>query len=378
MNASARRLLFACLVLPACSVDTEVGTLVHEDPAWPPERPSPLGAGRTPALALFDRDGRPVVASTSDGAVIARGELDGVVIDAAFVDGDVPSVAVHTAIDEDGGGHIDAFELDDGVLAGPLRVADVAGEVRLVGSPFGVVTIQEDLGQRWRLIPSAGGFTPSVACGRPLSVRTTRVAKGGIRLEALSRWPEGELGTLQVSVDRSGVRGCGRIPIEGAGAMSDDVRMIGLGPVHARALVDLRQGWLEVAALDGHEVTGRARVAVAAERIEAALTVAAGPERALVAALASSPATLVVVGVDAGAASLVISDAVAVPLPGEVTRADGWFSRDLVAVRGSVYAATSEGVFAFDVAAAAGHVTVSPRAAFDGSSFRGPMEVVAW
>ncbi len=378
------RLLVSVLAsfVAGCATDITIGTLEHDDP--PDTSPAPLvpapPATAPPALIAITDDALVVVDSDS-GAVLGRSALaraeGGYELDAAWLAGaDGGSAVVRSQVSVDElAGDLAAYPIEpSGALGVPARLGDVYGETSVLVTPFGVVVTQADMGERWRLLPAGGGFTPSVACGRPLSVRPIAVDATAARYEALSFWPEQALSSVDVEVAADRVVACTPRPIVGYGGASPSVRLVELGVGYARALADVADGDAVIAALDGYDVVSTATTPFGASRLEGALTFARGDGTTDLVLLGSDPARLawVRVGLD-GSGHVVIARADVVELGGDVARAERAPGRSLAVAGDRVFVATSAGLEAFVVDGAAGEIISEPPR-FAG--LRGPIATV--
>lgn len=285
------RLALGALLLVSCSSVDSVGTLVHED--GPRERSPLTSVGGLPTLLVATQSSDLVVVDPVSGAVVSRapvaspgGPLD--VSVGRSVSGGT-WIGARTTTDEDGGGELLLFDFDvETGLGGPRRLGSIQGATAIFTLSFGVVVMQDDLGERWRLLPASGGFTPSMPCGLARSARPISIEPSRVRVEALSFWPEDTLSLLDVVIDEVGVTRCDPKPVEGYGAPSDSVRLVELGVGYERALVDVVDGDLVISALDATEVAASAAIAGFASRLVAV-------EKSSV---SNGVATFVVVGAD--------------------------------------------------------------------------------
>jgi hypothetical protein len=158
-----------------------------------------------------------------------------------------------------------------------------------------------------------------------------------------------------------------------AAALPPTARLV---PAPARGdavLVDVAGSAIAVRLVAGGVAGPAALVPIAGtgRRIEAAVALHDGE---VVVMLLSGGAEVVAVALDAAGA--VWSTAV-LPLPGDVTPAPRYFSRDLAAHgRRAVLAATTAGVHRVRVAYDAAGVHLTPAAGFDGAALRGPIAVL--
>jgi hypothetical protein len=339
----------------ACSVEPDIATFVHRDG---PRAPLPLQDGDRPppALVAMAHSGEVVVIDPASGQELGRSEggwAHGLDLAAgSFPQDGAAWIALRSRDDaEEPAGDLFAAEIDPSGSLGPARrLGRAEGETSVVATPFGVVVSQEDLGERWRLVPYAGGFTKGLACGRPLSVRTVAFAAEVARYEALSFWPEGELSLLAVEVEAAGVTRCDATRLAGHPPVSDGVRLVDLGPGFSRAIVDITDGALWIGALDGEQVVSRVAFAVDSSRLESVTRFARNDGSVELVAVGAEPARVVWAEVGlagGGQLELVALDVLA--LAGDVSQAERAPSRVLAVSPPYVFVSTTEGVESFGV-----------------------------
>lgn len=349
----------SCILIPAfllgCSVEPTIETSVHRDG---PRAPAPLerGAGPTPALVAMTKLGEVTVLSPSTGAELGRSApLSAAAFDLSA--GCFPHlgeawVAVRSRIDEEeAGGDVVAYALEeDGAVSSAKQLAWVEGETSVTATPFGVVIAQEDLGERWTLVPYEGGFTGSIACGRPLSVRALSTAADLARYEALSFWPEGQLSLLSVEVEPTGVTRCDATPLVGPAEVSDGPRLVDFGPGYTRAVADLTDGTLWIGPLDGEAVVSRVAFELGSSRLDSVVRMGRRDGSVELVALGAEPARVAWMEIAlASATQLEIVELHVRPLAGEVALAERAPSRSLAVSAPRLFVATTEGLESFVV-----------------------------
>jgi hypothetical protein len=359
-----------CFLLAACATPVEGARDRGPGPALSgPVVAAPGPGGPRPDLVAWTAGGELVIADGVTGAVRqVTAEVGGIERDGAL-DPWGGRLLTFESDDDSGGGEIASHPLLPGpegtVLGAREHLAWVDGRVRLLPSPFGVVVFEEGYGQRWKLLGAAPG--PSVIAPPPASAwieigpasATVHALAGDVALERI---------TAQV-----GPAGLGPPSVEVLPAGSTPPPPARLVPAPAlgdAVLVDVAGGELEVRRVDSASVGPAARVPLGGPgaRVEAALPIDGGE---IVVLLMSSPSALTAIRLDPGGA---VTSMAGVPLPGEVTQAAPFFSRDVARLgQDHVVAATSTGVYALRLTRDAGGVQLEMESAFDGSALRGPV-----
>ena len=363
-HASAIGLGFV-VVAWGCAVPAESET----SPAPGASAPASPAGRPPPDLVAWTAGGELAVVDGLTGAVRRRlATTGGVERDVAFDPWQERVLAFEG--DDDGGGEIVAHPLvpgrDGPRPGGRAHLAWVDGRARLLPSPFGVVVFEEGYGERWQLLGASPG--PSVIAPPPASAWLS-IDPSGVRVNALARGPG--LERLAARVDPTGLAPPSAATILAASASGPSTARLVPGPAPGVAvLVDVVGASLSVRLVASDSTGPGALVPLAARgmRIEAAVPLEGGE---MVALLMSGPAEVMVIAVDPGGA---VSAAAHAPLPGQVTAAPTFFSRDLAAHgSGGVLAATSAGVFSLRVLRGSGGVQLGIERGFDGSALRGPV-----
>lgn len=335
--------------LVSCSSVDRIGTMVHEDG---PRSPAPLiSAPAEPSRFLVATQGTDlVVVDPQTGQIVARrpaptpsAPLD---LSVAIAEDGSAWIAGRTTENEDLGGQLLLFSFDEtSGLSEATSLGWIESVTATLALPFGVVVAQEDIGERWRLVPAAGGFTPSVPCGMPRSVRFVSGDASGIRVEALSFWPEDRLSLVDVTIDPTRVVRCEAKPIEGIAAPSDSIVLVELGVGYSRALADVERGELSISALDGEEVVDTAIVKVLSSRLVAIERheVAEGTATFVVLGAEPTVVAIVEVGLDAdGGLDASLSELHRIDAP--IGRAAASLGGFLATLSSDIFVATEEGV----------------------------------
>lgn len=369
--------LFSALCL-SCAVEPNIGTFIHRDG---PRSAAPLQSEQPrSALLAFAEGGDAVVLldPASGEATAARSLPPARSWDASGLvplDGTPGVVVLQSRLSEDEpAGDVYSLPISSGDQLGePTLLGHVEGETSSFASPFGVVTAQVDLGERWRLIPWAGGFTKSVPCGRPLSARVVSRGSTVVRYEALSHGPDGLPTLLDVEVDATGVTRCDPTPIAGHGSLTKSAALVDLGVGYVRGLADVEDGVLFIGALDGPDVVGWVGVELGSSRLDAAIRSRKGAGRVEIVAVGADPGRVAVLELrlrDTGQLELDRFDEQ--ELVGAVDPREGRPSQSLVVLDDMVFVATSAGVEPFELDEAELRLHRSPLR----SAVRGPLAAV--
>lgn len=289
------------------------------------------------------------------------------------LDGANTSIVSYEENDEGEGAELGRYAITgapDAPSLGPrTRIAWVDGVSRVLATPLGLVTFQENQGQRWTLARDGSGPFPSASCPRPASVETV-ATNDGLRLVGVSApFPTDEPATrFEVSIGAAGFGPCNPTAIAGIPGSARLVRLANgselVFGVTGASLVSARVEGVHAVPL---EPTG-----LSAESVEAAALVDGIDDVIIV--LTSGPARLVAFRASASAPPG-LSPPVHVDLPAEVRREQQFFSREIETASGRVFVATSDGVVAFDVSADDGEPIVRD-APFGGgfpNALRGPV-----
>ncbi|NUO49822.1 MAG: hypothetical protein HOV80_13285 [Polyangiaceae bacterium] len=341
-------LLSFSLLFVSCSSVDRVGTLIHEDG---PDSPAPLISAPAELLQyLVATQGADlVVVDPETGDIVARrpAPSPGAPLDLSVGparDGSV-WIAGRTTQDEDLGGEQLLFSFDEtSGLSEPRSLGRIEGSTATLALPFGVVVAQADMGERWRLLPAIGGFTPSVACGLPRSVRHISDDASGVRVEALSFWPENQLSLLDVTIAPDRVVRCDAKAVVGMPPPSDGIRLVELGVGYSRALADVIDEELVISALDGEEVVSTGILKVISSRLVSIERREVEGGVATLVMLGAEPTVVAVVDVrlDDGAITAALRELHRIDASiGPASRALGGF---LATISGDIFVATEEGV----------------------------------
>lgn len=368
-----------CLSLgPACAPVPDVDPAGSEaqDPAAPPTSSSLLAA---PAdVIAWTVDGAPALVDGTSGvirqtlpAAVGSGDRDmawdrwsrRLVIVQGDEGGEGGEIASHPHVPARTG-----FRLGERV-----HEAWIDGRVRVLPSPFGVVVMEESYGTRFRLLGPTP--TPSVAAPPPAAAWLTVEPAGAVlhALAAVEDPPAFEVRTA--SVTAAGVSAPHVQPLAIGPASTPPTARLVPGPSTERTiLVDVSGASLVVRLVDDAGAGPASTLALPSSgmRIEAAVSLCGG---SVVAMLMSGTPQILAVSVDPSGA---VTSAAHLPLPGAVSSATHFFSRDLV-VQGHdrLLAATSAGVHAVRVTqnGNAG-LYLAFAEEFAGSTLRGPIAVV--
>ncbi|MBL9022828.1 MAG: hypothetical protein JNL21_11560 [Myxococcales bacterium] len=376
---SPRFSVLASVFALSCAAEPDLGTFVHRDG---PRTPAPLEEGEEPRalLVTLDADGHAVALLDPESSEVVASrplpEAHAWDLVASPAVGDAPSrVALQSrALEDEPAGDVSSLTVaTPGQLGEPVMLGHVEGETTILASPFGVVTSEADLGERWRLIPWGGGFTKSLACGRPLSVRVVSRGPTTIRYEVLSFFPEGALSSLDVEVQDTGVTRCEPTALEGLEPASDGISLVELGLGYTRAAADVQGGTLWLGALDGEAVASWAGLEIGSSRLDSIVRFRQTDDRAVLVAVGAEPArvTLFEVQLDE-AGALLVGRAEVQELAGEPPRRGRSPSRSLVVQGSWVFVATSAGVEPFEIDEAELRLLRAPVV----SSARGPLASV--
>ncbi len=253
----------------------------------------------------------------------------------------------------------------------PGVLGTYSGAVTSVPLSFGTAVFESEIGDRVVVTPLGGGFTGSVPCRRPTSVRVVESSETDVTLEALAV-VDGGLVSLTLRADGTGAKSCEGRPLEVAG--TEDARLVDLASPVSRAVVDVSGRELVVTPLDGLRAGGAARFSCDGARLEHVVSVPEPGGETLLVALVSGPAYLVVARVaPEGGIGLSPGAVTAVKLDGEPMRADRGPSHDLAVIGRRAFVSTRAGLVAFDLSAAGDaleRVTLP-------SGLRGPLAVIA-
>jgi hypothetical protein len=346
------RVAILSVLLLACSSVDQIGTLVHEDA---PRLPAPLisaAAAPTDFLVAMRGDDL-VVVDPGAGLIVGRRPASS---PAAPLDLSVASaregaawIAARTTTDEDLAGEQLLFSFEEAAgLADPLSLGTTLGLTATFALPFGVVVAQDDMGERWRLLPAGGGFTPSVACGLPRSLRTVSADASQVRVEALSFWPEDQLSLLDVTIGADRVERCSAKPVAGAVAPSDSIRLVELGVGYSRALADVTDAELVISALDAEEVVSAASVKVLSSRLVAIERQSVAGGTATLVVLGAEPTVVAVVDVRLQQGEIAASLRELHPIDAAIPPASPALGGSLAIAAGDIFVATDQGVVRLD------------------------------
>jgi hypothetical protein len=356
-----------CFVLGAwgCAVpeESDPGVAPGSPAATPPTEPPP------PDLVAWTAAGELAVVDGVTGAVRQRlATTGGGERDVAY-DPWRGRVLTFEGVEE-GSGEIAAYPVYSG-RRGPrlgrrAHQAWIDGRARLLPSPHGAVVFEEGYGERWKLLGASPA--PSVLAPPPVSAWLS-IGPSGVAVHGLSRDPA--LVRRAARVSASGLEPPIEETLDAAPAsLSSTARLV---PAPARGdavLVDVVGTFLLVRLVAGASAGPAALVPLPARgmRIEAAVPFDDGQ---VVALLMSGRSEVMAIAVGADGAVTSVAHA---PLPGEVTPAPTFFSRDLAAQgEGRVLAATSAGVHALRLQHHPGGVHLGLLGSFDGSALRGPL-----
>lgn len=348
-------------------------TLVLDlDPA-PADSPPPsraLAATNDGAIALISGETGAQIAATAPGdrevRSIAFDPTAGLVLEAVY--GDIDS------------GELVGFPItgDPPVFGEPIALALIDGDVRLLGTPEGVVTFAKSFpASTWSW--SGGASSASPVLPPPVSVWIAGgTPEDTVRIEALTLGQAGAIApvaTRQAAIaTRAGLAPEPAAPLSTPiGAPIEDpttARLVAIPAVGDALLIDVEGGVVATRRVDGAIAGEPVAVpgAIAAARVEAAVPLSGG--RVVVAAT-SGPARLVAIAIDDAGAPVA---GAAIDLPGGFAVADRFFSSDLLAIADDrVLVATGTGVLAVDVIAPDGAIALAIDPAFDGAALRGPL-----
>jgi hypothetical protein len=271
--------------------------------------------------------------------------------------------------DDEAGSELFEIPMDVDCLAPPVNKGWVGGISRIAPAAGELVVSVDDLGQRWSRVRSGGAPTSSEPCGRPLSVSEAEPVEGGLRLEALSRWPDEAPSILQVTLLDDGTIDCRADVVEGATITDPEPRRVVLAD-GTSVVVHVSAGQVRVERLAGNVVIASIDAGLSATRIaDARLIGSTGVVLHL-----DGPPALAVLHFDEG--SLV---AAAVPLSYAPGPTDERLGRSIAVVRDRVFVAGRDGLEAFEAhadddsdAIVLGSVALPPEAV----SLRAPIAVV--
>ncbi len=330
------------------------------------------------ALAATTSDGAVVVLRASDGAELAREASSGLggLIDLTH-DVTRGDLVLYEENDEGEGAAIGRFPLTLGggiaKLEPRMKVAWVDGVARLLATPEGRVSFEENIGQRWKLDVPNGGPLPSIACPRPASVAIVG-EDGARRLVGVSApFPdEGPLRRLEVSVGPSGFGDCHERDIAGAPASA---RLVVL-PDGRELLVGVASSGVVVTSMVDGVLAPERALGIEAQTVEQAIVVGEAANR--IALLTSGPPRVIVIGLSAAGSELSIASRTSIDLPVDVRREQRFFSREMAYTQGRIFVATKSGVVAVDLVDDGAEPTLEPASfagvtAFVPNDYRGAL-----
>ena len=360
-----------------------VQAMATQDHLWPDERATwpwwqPLSPDLlypVPDLLAWTPSGDLAIVDGSSGAMkdhLVTLELAGA-RDVAY-DPATQRAWIAESDDEGALGEIASYPVIEGaggVVLGPrLHEASLTGEARLLPSPLGVVSFEDEGGGRWRLL---GGGTPSapVAVAAPMSAWLTTGA-GGTTVHALAYGAvSGELDALAAEA-QPGLLAAAKSEPFGleAGTLPPCARVVA-APLRGGALMlDVSGSFLSVRSAKGASVGAPAIVPLGASglRIEDAVSLRGGK---LVAVLLSGTTEVVALEIDPG---LHVASMARLKLPGHPAPSAALLSHDLAEQGyGRMVAATSAGVFSIQIRKDPTGVQLGLAPGFEGGGLRGPI-----